>query len=138
MSNIIAPAIANGAVDFLGVPVHPLTMRETEALILAAMRNRRPLQHIAMNVAKFVNMRRDPVLKADVFAADLVSVDGMGILIGARLLGVDVPERVAGVDLMENLVAHCAREGFRPYLLGARPEVLKLALEELVRTSSVA
>ena len=43
----------------------------------------------------------DPELRADVFGADIVGVDGMGILIGARLLGIKVPERVAGVDLME-------------------------------------
>ena len=57
----------------------------------------------------------------------------MGILIGARLMGLHVPERVAGVDLMERIFALCAREGFRPYLLGARPEVLAQAVAELRR-----
>jgi N-acetylglucosaminyldiphosphoundecaprenol N-acetyl-beta-D-mannosaminyltransferase len=68
-----------------------------------------------------------------VFGADLVGVDGMGILLGARLLGIRVPERVAGVDLMERTLALCAKEGFRPYLLGARPEVLAVARENLQR-----
>ena len=126
-------AFAAGAADFLGVPIHLLTMRETEARIVAAMRDRRPVQHVAMNVAKFVNLQRDAELQRDVFGADLVSVDGMGILIGARMLGVRAPERVTGVDLMETLLARCEREGFRPYLLGARPEVLEQAVRELAR-----
>ena len=126
-------AFSNDAADFLGVPIHLLTMRETEARIVAAMRERQPMQHVALNVAKFVNLRRDSELKGDVFGADLVSVDGMGILLGARLLGIGVPERVTGVDLMETMLARCAREGFRPYLLGARPEVLNRALKALAR-----
>jgi homoserine O-succinyltransferase len=124
---------ANGAVDFLGVPIHLLTMRETEARIVAAMREKRPIQHVAMNVAKLVHLKRDAELRKDVFGADLVSVDGMGILLGARLFRIRVPERVAGVDLMEIVLARCAQEGFRPYLLGARPEVLDKALKELGR-----
>lgn len=120
-------------VRFFDVPIHPLTMEETLAEVESAMRERRPLQHVALNVAKLVNLRRDPELRADVFGADLVGADGMGIVVGARLLGVPVPERVAGVDLMERILHLCAKKGFRPYLLGARPEVLAAAVAELER-----
>jgi N-acetylglucosaminyldiphosphoundecaprenol N-acetyl-beta-D-mannosaminyltransferase len=119
--------------NFLGVPINPLTMSQTVSLVVQAMTLRRPMQHVAMNVAKFVHLRDDHELRADVMGADLVSVDGMGILVGARLLGLHVPERVTGVDLMEKLLARCAEEGFRPYLLGARPEVLQKAADELTR-----
>jgi N-acetylglucosaminyldiphosphoundecaprenol N-acetyl-beta-D-mannosaminyltransferase len=108
-------------------------MEQTLAQVANAMRNRQPLQHVALNVAKFVNLRRDRELRDDVFGADLVGVDGMGILIGARLFGVRVPERVPGVDLMEQVLALCAQQGFRPYFLGARPEVLQDALAVLAR-----
>jgi len=124
---------AKAPVRFFDVPIHPLTMRETLAEVAAAMRERRPLQHVALNVAKLVNLRKDAELRADVFGADLVGVDGMGILIGARCLGIPVPERVAGVDLMERILKLCADEGFRPYLLGARPEVLATAVAKLAR-----
>ncbi len=119
--------------SFLGVTVNLLTMQETEDYVVAAIRERRFIQHVAMNVAKLVNLRHDAELQADVLGADLVSIDGMGILIGARMLGVHAPERVAGVDLMENLLARCAQDGFRPYLLGARADVLELAVQELAR-----
>lgn len=120
-------------VSFLGVPLNPLTMDQTVARVAATMRERQPLLHVALNVAKLVNLRRDPELRADVFGADLVGVDGMGILLGARLLGTIVPERVAGVDLMERVLELCAEQGFRPYLLGARPEVLERAVDNLSR-----
>lgn len=118
---------------FLGVPMHLLTMEQTLKRVANAIREKRPLLHVALNVAKFVNLHRDDELRADVFGADLVGVDGMGIVLGARLFGIRVPERVAGVDLMERVLALCAEQGYRPYLLGARPNVLETALVELMQ-----
>ena len=117
--------------SFLGVPVHLLTMEQTLARVADAMREKRKILHVALNVAKFVKLRRDEELRADVFGADLVGVDGAGIILGAKLFGIRVPERVAGVDLMHNILALCAEQGYRPYLLGARPEVLETALNKL-------
>lgn len=117
--------------SFLGVPVHLLTMEQTITRVVDAMREKRKILHVALNVAKFVKLQRDEELRADVFGADLVGVDGAGIILGARLFGIHVPERVAGVDLMHNILALCAEQGYRPYLLGARPEVLETALNKL-------
>ena len=119
------------AASFLGVPMHLLTMEQTLARVATAMREKRKLQHVALNVAKFVKLQSDDELRADVFGADLVGVDGAGIVLGARLFGIHVPERVAGVDLMHNVLALCAEQGYRPYLLGARPDVLATALARL-------
>ena len=108
----------------LGCPVDILTMAETIERAGAAMRNRQRLQHVALNVAKLVNMRRDPVLAADVIGSDLVGIDGMGIVWAARCLGLPVKERVAGIDLLIRLLALCAEEGFKPYFLGGTSDVL--------------
>jgi N-acetylglucosaminyldiphosphoundecaprenol N-acetyl-beta-D-mannosaminyltransferase len=40
------------------------------------------------------------------------------------LLGHRLPARIAGVDLMEALLAHAASRGYSVYLLGARPQVV--------------
>jgi N-acetylglucosaminyldiphosphoundecaprenol N-acetyl-beta-D-mannosaminyltransferase len=118
-------------VHFQGVPIHALTMEDTLGYIHTAMRHHLSLRHVAMNVAKFVKLREDRDLRNDVLGADLIGVDGMGIVIGARLLGIRIPERVAGVDLMEQVLALCATEGFRPFFLGATQQVLDLALANL-------
>ncbi len=115
--------------SFLGCPIDVLTMAETVELARDAMRSRRRLQHVALNVAKLVNMRFDPVLATDVANSDVVGVDGMGIVWGARALGLPVESRVAGVDLLGELLAVCAEEGFKPYFLGAKPAVLRRAAE---------
>jgi N-acetylglucosaminyldiphosphoundecaprenol N-acetyl-beta-D-mannosaminyltransferase len=85
-------------------------------------------QHVAINVAKLVKARHDPELWRDIAESHIVGVDGMGIVWAARALGVPVPERVAGVDLMERLLKICGEEGFRPYFLGASKDVLQRAV----------
>ena len=57
---------------FLGCPIDILSMAETVELAREAMRSRQRLQHVALNVAKLVNMRLDPVLAADVASSDVV------------------------------------------------------------------
>jgi N-acetylglucosaminyldiphosphoundecaprenol N-acetyl-beta-D-mannosaminyltransferase len=117
--------VATRRTEFLGAPMHLLTMAETLDLATEAMRTRRPMHHTVINVAKVVNMRSNAELRQDVSEADLINVDGAGVVWGARLMGIAVPERVAGVDIMENLFRICAEHGFKPFLLGAEAHVLE-------------
>jgi len=112
---------------FLGTPVDLLTMRQTVDMATRAMRLRSKITHVALNVAKLVRMTTDPVLRADVVASDLIVADGMGLLWGAKLLGVRIPERVAGIDLMWNVLGECGQNGFRPFFLGATRHVVEAA-----------
>jgi N-acetylglucosaminyldiphosphoundecaprenol N-acetyl-beta-D-mannosaminyltransferase len=118
-------------VEFMGVPIDMLTVDETLAKAVAAMQGHYHCQHVALNVAKLIKMRSDEELRRDVVNSDIISVDGMGIVWGARLLGLDIPERVAGINLFERLIAICAQQGFRPYFLGAQENVLKKAVNNL-------
>ena len=117
--------------SFLGCPIDVLSMAETVEVARNAMLRRQRVQHVALNVAKFVNMRSDPVLAADVAGSDIVGVDGMGIVWGARAVGLPVRTRVAGIDLLSELLAICERDGFKPYFLGAAPDVLQRAAERV-------
>jgi N-acetylglucosaminyldiphosphoundecaprenol N-acetyl-beta-D-mannosaminyltransferase len=113
--------------EFLGARIDLLTLEETVQRAIDAMLTRKPTHHVALNVAKLVNMRRNDELKRDVNESHIVGVDGMGIVWGARALGIEVPERVSGVDLMERLLEVCSQLEFRPYFLGATQEVLERA-----------
>src|SRR6185295_1748034 len=61
---------------------------------------------------------------------DMIHADGASIVWASRLLGAPLPERVAGIDLMEALVRLAAERGFSTYFLGATQEVV----ERCVRT----
>ena len=118
--------------SFLGCPIDVLTMGDTVELARRAMLSRQRLQHVALNVAKFVNARFDPMLAADVASSDVIGIDGMGIVWGARALGLPVKSRVTGIDLLTEVLALCEREGFKPYFLGATPGVLQQAARRVL------
>jgi N-acetylglucosaminyldiphosphoundecaprenol N-acetyl-beta-D-mannosaminyltransferase len=50
--------------------------------------------------------------------ADLAVPDGVSVVMASRLLGMPIPERVTGGDLMERMCAEAAHYGFRVFFLG--------------------
>lgn len=120
-------------ISFLGCAMDTITMAETMQIAEHAMREKRRLQHVVVNVAKLVNMRTDRDLHGDVNGSDLINIDGMGVVWGARLCGHKIPERVSGVDIMENLLKLCETKGFRPYFFGAKQVVLERAISNIRR-----
>ena len=118
-------------VEFLGCSLDALTMSQTVEIIASAIAEGRFIQHAAVNVAKLVHMRRDAALRAAVASCEMVSVDGMGVVWGARLLGIDVPERVAGIDLFHQLLLASQEKGYSVFLLGATQDVSALAATKL-------
>ncbi len=122
--------------SLLGCPVDILSMAETVELAHQSMRSGKRLQHVALNVAKFVSIQTDAALAADVKASDIVGIDGMGIVWAARCLGIPARNRVSGIDLFYEILALCANQGFRPYFLGATPAVVQMAASEANRKFS--
>ncbi|MGV8048755.1 MAG: WecB/TagA/CpsF family glycosyltransferase, partial [Anaerolineaceae bacterium] len=67
--------------------------------------------------------------------ADANYVDGAGVVLGARLLGLRLPPRITMADFGWIAASHFARRGHTLYLLGGPSGVADLAAEKLVATS---
>jgi N-acetylglucosaminyldiphosphoundecaprenol N-acetyl-beta-D-mannosaminyltransferase len=119
--------------ELFGVPIAAATYEDVLSSVDAAISERRRFHIGVVNAAKIVNMRRDPALRADVLASDIVLADGMSVVWASRLLGQPLPDRLAGIDLMERLLARAAERSYRVYCLGAAPEVLAGAIETFRR-----
>lgn len=111
-------------IKFLNTELDTMSMDQTVLTIEQALINEQVLQHVVVNVAKLVNMQKDKELAESVKSSDVINIDGMGVVWGARLCGHSVPERVAGVDLFHNLLAMSARRDFPVFLLGATEDVV--------------
>jgi len=83
-----------------------------------------PAQHVAINAAKLVAMQRDPELRDIVAGCELVSADGQAVVWASRLLGDPLPTRVAGIDLMHELLGLSERKGYKVFILGATKDAL--------------
>ena len=77
-------------------------------------------EHAAINVAKLIAMRDDALLRDSVSRCELITADGQPVVWASRLLRDPLPQRVAGIDLMQSLLTLAAAQGYRVYVLGAR------------------
>ncbi len=66
--------------------------------------------------------------------ADLVLPDGAGTVLGAKLLGTPLKQKVAGIDFASNLLGILAGTGKRLYLLGSKPGIAEQAAENMKKT----
>ena len=118
-------------IEVLGCPMDVASMGETVEGIRSAVVAKRFTQHVVVNVAKLVNMRTDVQLNKSVRSCDIINIDGMGVVLGARFLGHAVPERVAGVDLFHELLAMSCANEFSVFLLGAKDDVVSTAADKV-------
>ncbi|MER6072935.1 WecB/TagA/CpsF family glycosyltransferase [Streptomyces sp. NPDC001817] len=121
----------SGRQTLFGVELDPLTMDETVARCLEAVRDGRQLEIGVVNAAKLVNMRRDARLARAVSGCDLVLADGQAVVWAGRVLRAPLPERVAGIDLFLRLLTEAEAAGLPVYFLGARQDVLEQMLRRV-------
>lgn len=119
--------------ELFGLHVDAMTADEVVELADVAVRSRRRLLVGVVNAAKIVHLRSDPLLRESLLACDVLLADGQSVVWASRLLGQPLPERVAGIDLFEQLLARADRDHRSVYLLGATPSVLA-AVERAIET----
>lgn len=111
-------------IDFLGIPVDALSMIETINQVNEAILENRRINHVVINAGKVVLMQKDKELYNSVVSCDIINADGQSIVWAARFLGNFLPGRVAGIDLMQELVQLAAQKSYKCYFFGAKEEVV--------------
>jgi N-acetylglucosaminyldiphosphoundecaprenol N-acetyl-beta-D-mannosaminyltransferase len=112
-------------INFLNIPLDILTMDETVNKIDKAIISNKQVHHCVINAGKVVKIQNDEILKESVINSDIINADGMSIVWSVRFLGYKIQERVAGIDLMENLISLAHEKSYNCFFLGANEEVVK-------------
>lgn len=121
------------AVRILGVRVHSLTVEELHAELRRVITSRARALVLHANVHGLNLARREPWLRDLLNRAEIVFCDGAGVMLGARILGGFIPERITYADWIWRLATFAAAEGYSIFLLGARPGVAEQAAAALTR-----
>ncbi len=114
-------------VDILGVKVASLTMKEAVNTVLDFISRREPVIVATANAEMIMNATRDPELKKVLDTAALVVPDGAGTVWAAHHLGYKMPERVAGYDMVQELLRIAPQKQLRIYFFGSAPGVAEKA-----------
>lgn len=123
--------VVPGRVEVLGVPVDPLSVDELHERIHCAVRNDQRATILHVNVLALNLAYEQPAIKEIFHRADVVFCDGVGVKLGARLLGQRIPARSTYADWVWDLAGLAVENGFSLYFLGGRPGVAETASERL-------
>ena len=123
----------------LGIRFDAVTRPQALERLLALGRKARE-DHLPAQLIVTVNVQiliiarhRYPQLLPIINAAPLVVADGAPLVVLSRIFGPRLPERVAGSDLIFDIVEAAANQGLRVYFFGGEEESTKLAIAELQR-----
>lgn len=110
---------------FLNTQIDNLTMSETLNLVDKAIKNKEQLHHVVVNAGKIVAMQNDMQLRRSVNESDVINADGQAVVWASKVLNKPIKERVAGIDLMENLVKLSHKSNYKIFFLGAEENIVK-------------
>lgn len=106
-------------------PFDAVDMREAvEHAIEWCRGDRQPHTVITANAAILVMMQKDPDLAEACRAGDLIVPDGVPVVWASRMVGRPLRARVAGVDLMAQLLVAASAHRLRVFFLGGKQEVV--------------
>lgn len=86
---------------------------------------------VTANTEIIMHARNDRAYFDNLNAANLVIPDGIGIVIGSKIIGTPIEERLTGFDLMIRLFHLCTEKGYSVYFLGAEPEVIEETVDKV-------
>ena len=117
-------------IKILNTTIDNLSMQETLALVQEKIQTGEQLHHVVVNAGKVVAMQKDPELRQSVNNSDIINADGQAVVWASRFLQKPLKERVAGIDLMANLVEMAHNNNYKIFLFGAKEDVVKSVVEK--------
>ena len=117
----------NERVEILGVKVDAVTMSQAVERVKNLITEKKSSIVATANAEMLLNATHDLELKKILNAAELVVPDGAGTVWAARHLGKFMPERVAGFDLVQELMKIAPAHDFKFFLFGSAPGIAEKA-----------
>ncbi|WP_438435075.1 WecB/TagA/CpsF family glycosyltransferase [Gorillibacterium sp. sgz500922] len=119
------------AVSLYGIPFCKLGFADTVQVLVEAVESRTPTQVITANPIMVMEGLENPAYLAMLQRAEIIVPDGAGVVWATGYIGKPVAEKVAGIELMHELIRIGETRGWRVYLLGTDPATIRQAAAEL-------
>ena len=119
-------------INILGVQVHPLTVDQLHEELAQLIETDAHAEVLHVNVHGMNLSADNPWLRDYLNQAEIVFCDGAGIILGARILGQHIPERITYADWMWQLAEFAAARGYSFYFLGAKPGIAQTAADRMI------
>ncbi|SIT69261.1 WecB/TagA/CpsF family glycosyltransferase [Edaphobacillus lindanitolerans] len=118
-------------VKLFDVDIDDLTKSGALGIVDAALNKKDKMFIATLNPEIVMYANSNPGYLRAIQAADLKVADGIGLVVGARILGLPLKERIPGIELMEEMLKMASAKKLRVFLYGAKPAVLAKLVEVL-------
>ncbi|MEM5875597.1 MAG: WecB/TagA/CpsF family glycosyltransferase [Candidatus Aenigmatarchaeota archaeon] len=117
-------------ISILGFEIHKITYKDLILEIENFIKEKTPHTIVLLNPHLILEARKRPEYTNYIKNADIVTADGFGLLLAAKLLGDSFPERVTGTDLMYLIGEISQKKKYKIFLLGGKPGVAEKAKQK--------
>lgn len=118
-------------VTILGTKVNALGIPRLHEIICNTVQSNQRALILHVNIYGLNLAYQQPWLRQFFRSADIVFCDGAGVILGARILGYRIPQRITYADWMWQLAALAEAHNFTFFLLGARSGIAEKAAHRL-------
>lgn len=115
----------------LGVRIDHVDMKSAVKKAAESINPQNPFVIVTPNSEIVVKANEEKPLLDFIENAGMVVPDGIGLVIGSKLVKEPLKERVTGIDLMVELVRYASANKKSVYFLGGKPGVAEQAAEKL-------
>lgn len=116
-------------INILNTTIDNLSMGDTLDIVEDAISNSKQIHHVVVNAGKIVAMQKDLQLRQSVNGSDIINADGQAVVWASKFLRKPLKERVAGIDLMINLVEMAHKKNYKIFFFGAKEGVVNKVIE---------
>lgn len=113
-----------------GFNVNLMSFDEVIKALVCAINDEKNVHVVTINPEIIQNAKKNFELKQIINDAEIVTPDGVGVKIALKMKGIK-QEQVTGVDLSKKMLEIAADEKFKVALVGAKPEILELVVQNL-------
>lgn len=116
----------------LGLPFDAVNMNQVVKKVQVAAENKTPCFISTPNLNFLIESQNDDSFRDSVINSDLSVADGKPLVWIAKLLNIPIPERVAGSDLIEELIRNeSANRVLKVFFFGGEDGIAEIACEKL-------
>ena len=121
--------MTNKRACLFGMPIDITTMQEAKEKLLNA---NKPMQVVTINPEMLTLAHQKKELSELIKNADMVIPDGIGVVIGLKMIGVKT-NRIPGIELSYELLKEANNSGLKVALIGATEETIQATKKELLK-----
>lgn len=108
-----------------------LSFKETINKINESIQNGEKIIYMDINADKVVSAKNDPTMLNFINSSDIINPDGVAVVWASKIVGKPLKERIAGIDLFQELLVLSQKMNYRVYFLGAKEEVIKMMIDKI-------